>query len=73
MLGPLDRLLDLHRRQREDRAQATYLQRQAEGMLDVTEEEFEPMAKVRRDAHPAHHPYPYPQPRPLTRTRTPDP
>ena len=51
MLGPLDRLLDLHRRQREERAQASYLQRQAEGLLDVTEEEFEPMAKVGSAAH----------------------
>ena len=46
VLGPLERIIDRHRKVREERAEAAYLQRQAEGLLDVTHEEFEPTGKV---------------------------
>ena len=46
VLGPLDRLIDSHRKTREERAKAAYLQRLAEGLLDATQEEFDPVAKV---------------------------
>ena len=60
VLGPLERIIDRHRKVREERAEAAYLQRQAEGLLDVTHEEFEPMGKVTSSPYPYPYPYPYP-------------
>ena len=51
VLGPLEQIIDMHRKQREERAHHNYLQRQAEGLLDVQPDEFEPMKKVASAAH----------------------
>ena len=46
VLGSLEAIIDQHRRQREEQAKRAYVQRQAEGLLEVTEAEFKPVAKV---------------------------
>ena len=51
VLGPLEQIMNEHRKQREARAHHNYLQRQAEGLLDVQPDEFEPMKKVATAAH----------------------
>ena len=46
VLGSLDEIIDSHRRKREEGARRAYLQRQAEGLLDATSNEFTPVAKL---------------------------
>ena len=46
VLGSLEAIIDQHRRQREEQAKRASVQRQAEGLLEVTEAEFKPVAKV---------------------------
>jgi len=46
VLGSLDEIIDNHRRKREEAARRAYLQRQAEGLIDSTAHEFQPVAKT---------------------------
>jgi len=44
ILGPLEGIIESHRQAREEAAKQSYLQRQAEGMLDASIEDFKPIA-----------------------------
>ena len=46
VLGSLEEIIDSHRRKREESARRAYLQRQAEGLLDASAQEFISVAKL---------------------------